>query len=106
MGIDEKMLGPVTDPADRLAQALCRFENQRIFAIDEALGTKPSADIGRDDAQIDIAAENAIAYDVALAMHPLRTASQRETIGVFFVFADCRPRFHVIGDETVLHEVN
>ena len=50
--VADEMLGPVGLPAHGSPQAPRGFENERIFAIDEALGAEAAADVLGDDAQL------------------------------------------------------
>ena len=91
LGIAEKMLDALGDPAHRAVQPLRGQGRQRVFAIGEQLGAKAAADVRRHHAKLlrrDL--ENVGREHVADGMAALAAERQRDAIARGVVFGDDR----------------
>ena len=105
--IANEMLAAISHPFHRALQPLCGFQHQRIFAIGKSLRAEATADIRRNHAELVGRNFHALRRDcIAHAMHALARNRQRELLGGGIILTNCATRFHVIGDQAIILDIN
>ena len=98
--VADEMLGAVGLPAHGAPQTPRRLENERIFAIDEALGSEPAADVLGDDAQlVRRNLQDAFGDEIAQAMRALAADVRGQAVRLGVIFGERAARLQEIGDD-------
>ncbi len=106
LSVADEMLGAIPDPAHRPTEQFRRFENERIFAMKDALGAEAAADVIGDDAhRFRPHVENLGGDRIAHAVHALAADIEQKALRTRIVFADSAACLHIVGDDAIVDDL-